>query len=206
MLSKRPLTERPTRIQRQREKLILDAALELFATYGYRGTTIDQIADKASLSKPNLLYYFRNKEHIYTAVLQRTMEGWLDPLRAIDPAGDPIVELSRYVDVKIDMSFANPQASRLFAFEVQGGAEHLHKAMLETLKPLVDEKTAVIQRWIDDGKLRPVDPHHLIFSIWSVTQHYADFAVQIDLLLGAPPIPKTTKRAIKDILLRGLTA
>ena len=41
---------------------ILDAALEAFAAYGFRGARIDQIAAAAGLSKPNLLYYFRTKE------------------------------------------------------------------------------------------------------------------------------------------------
>ncbi len=198
------MPERKTRIQQQRTKLILDAALELFATYGFHGTTIDQIAGKADLSKPNLLYYFRNKEHIYTALLERTMDGWLDPFRAIDPEGDPIEELAAYVSAKMEMSFANPMASRLFAFEVQSGAPHLQAAMLNYLKPLVDRKAAVLQRWMDEGKLQPVDPYHLIFSIWSVTQHYADFAVQIDVLLGAQMTRQNAKTAVLDILLRGL--
>jgi TetR/AcrR family transcriptional regulator len=43
----------------------------------------------------------------------------------------------------------------------------------------VDAKAAVIQGWIDGGKLNAVDPYHLIFAIWATTQHYADFDVQI---------------------------
>ena len=35
------------------------------------------------------------------------------------------------------------------------------------------------------GKVRDCDPHHLIFSIWSTTQHYADFDVQVKAVLGA---------------------
>ena len=44
-----------TRIQLHREKLVLDSALEVFAAYGFHGATIDQIAAKADLSKPNVL-------------------------------------------------------------------------------------------------------------------------------------------------------
>jgi TetR/AcrR family transcriptional regulator len=51
------------------------------------------------------------------------------------------------------------------------------------LKELVDAKAAVIRAWSAAGRLAPVDPHHLIFSIWATTQHYADFASQIDALL-----------------------
>jgi TetR/AcrR family transcriptional regulator len=47
------------------------------------------------------------------------------------------------------------------------------------LKRLVDEKAALIGGWAQAGRIAPVDPHHLIFSIWAVTQHYADFDVQV---------------------------
>ena len=47
------------------------------------------------------------------------------------------------------------------------------------LKALVDEKAAVIRAWSEAGHLAPVDPHHLIFSIWAATQHYADFDTQV---------------------------
>ena len=48
----------------------------------------------------------------------------------------------------------------------------------------------MIQGWINAGKLAPVDPRHLIISIWATTQHYADFASQIEVLMDtAEPAP-----------------
>ena len=193
-----------TRIQERRKKLVLDCALDVFASYGFHGATIDQIAVKADLSKPNVLYYFKSKEDIYVTLLQRTLEGWLDPFLAINPAGDPMAELEKYVSNKMDLSFEMPLPSRLFAMEVLNGAPHMQEGMRTTLRSIVDEKAAVIQSWIDKGKLKPVDPHHLVFSIWSVTQHYADFAIQIECVLGKPPSRSVAKEAVIDILLRGL--
>jgi TetR/AcrR family transcriptional regulator len=196
--------QKKTRIQQRREKLVLDCALDVFATYGFHGATIDQIATLADLSKPNVLYYFKSKEHIYKALLERTLEGWLDPFIAIDPAGEPLAELEKYIDAKMDMSFDNPLPSRLFAIEVMSGAAQLQDAMRTSLKDIVNDKAAVIQTWMDQGKLKLIDPHHLIFSMWSVTQHYADFAIQIDALLGKAPDRNLAKRAVKDILLGGV--
>ena len=53
-----------------------------------------------------------------------------------------------------------------------------------TLKDLVDAKARIIGAWAEAGRIAPVDPHHLIVTIWAVTQHYADFAAQLDALLG----------------------
>jgi TetR/AcrR family transcriptional regulator len=196
--------ERKTRIQSQNEQIILDAALEVFSAYGYRGTTIDQIASRCGLSKPNLLYYFRRKEDIYRAVLEHTLSDWLEPLRTLDPAQDPITELSRYISAKLDMTFAKPAASRLFANEVLHGAPHIAKFLKGPLKELVEAKSKVIRRWVAEGKLKPVDPLHLIIAIWAVTQHYADFAVQVEALTGGAPDQARTRRAVLDILLSGL--
>jgi TetR/AcrR family transcriptional regulator len=202
LTKKRPVKK--TRIQQKRKTLILDCALEVFATFGFHGSTIDQIASKAAISKPNLLYYFKSKEQMYQAILERTLVGWLDPLAGMQADGNPVEELTRYISAKMDMSFDNPQASRLFAIEVQSGAAQL-KAMLQTtLKRHVEDKTKIIQRWMDDGRLRRVDPYHLIFSMWSVTQHYADFAVQIETLMGTDYDRAAAKAAVVDILLHGI--
>ena len=172
-----------TRIQGINRGIILEAALEVFSTYGFRGSTIDQIADKAGMSKPNLLYYFPRKEDIYVTVLEDTLEDWLTPFRHIDPAGDPVEELRKYIALKMELSASKPESSRLFANEILHGAPAIQDFLKTNLKRLVDEKAGVIRQWIDEGRLAPVDPYHLIFMIWATTQHYADFDVQIRAIL-----------------------
>ena len=88
---------RETRIQKKNKAAILEAALEVFSTHGFRGSTVDQIASEAGLSKPNLLYYFPSKEAIHAELLSGLLDTWLDPLRELDPEADPIPELLAYV-------------------------------------------------------------------------------------------------------------
>ncbi|PIE12526.1 MAG: TetR family transcriptional regulator [Rhodobacterales bacterium] len=173
-----------TRIQRKNTATILEAALEVFSAHGFRGATLDQIAKAAGLSKPNLLYYFPSKEAIHTALLDGLMETWLNPLEAMDEQGDPLSEILAYVNRKLEMSRDFPRESRLFANEIIQGAPRIGAALSGELKTLVDKKAAVIRHWIADKRISPVDPHHLIFSIWSLTQHYADFDVQVHAVLG----------------------
>ena len=177
-------TRTPTRIQRKNRAAILDAALEVFSAQGFRGATVDQIASAAGLSKPNLLYYFPSKEAIHSAVLGQLLDTWLDPLRALDPDGEPLEEILAYVQRKLEMSRDYPRESRLFANEIVQGAPRIHAVLSTDLKALVDEKAAVIEAWADAGRIARVHPYHLIFSIWSLTQHYADFDVQVRAVLG----------------------
>lgn len=172
-----------TRIQRRNRETILEAALDAFAEAGFRGTTLDRIAEKAGLSKPNLLYYFASKEAVHAALLDGLLDLWLAPLRALDPAGEPVEEILGYALKKLEMARVMPRESRLFAGEVLHGAPHMMPQIEGPLRDLVDDKAAVIAGWAAEGRLAPVNPHHLIFSIWATTQHYADFDVQVRALL-----------------------
>lgn len=177
-------TQRKTRIQEERQELILEAALDVFSASGFRGSTLDQIAEAAGMSKPNLLYYFRTKEAIHRQLIDRVLTTWLEPLRVFDAAGDPESEIRSYIRRKLEMARDFPRESRLFANEILQGAPHIEDELKGPLKELVDEKAAVIRAWARAGKIARCDPYHLIFSIWSTTQHYADFDVQVRAVLG----------------------
>jgi TetR/AcrR family transcriptional regulator len=197
-----------TRIRARNEDKILVAALEVFADCGFKGATIDQIATRAGLSKPNLLYYFRRKKDLYLAVLERTLDMWLEPLRAIRADGDPAEEIRAYINRKLEISKLRPTASRMFANEMIQGAPLLKTILQGDLREIVDEKAAVIRGWAKAGRIADVDPYHLIFVIWAVTQHYADFASQVEAVVGGrlsdPKFFRQTEAAIDHILLRGI--
>ena len=201
-------TKKRTRIQSVNEERILDAALEVFSTYGFRGATVDQIALSAGMSKPNLLYYFRRKQDLYLAVLNRTLEMWLAPFGKINTDGDPAQELKSYIALKLEFSRTHPEASRLFAAEMLQGAPLLKKILDTRVKYLVEEKTAVIQSWIAQKKIANIDPTHLVFMIWAATQHYADFETQIDSILPGKDRKKSrfddALETISAVMLNGL--
>ncbi|MCR9155664.1 MAG: TetR family transcriptional regulator C-terminal domain-containing protein [Rhodobacteraceae bacterium] len=174
---------KPSRIQTENRQRIRDAALGLFATHGFRGTTLDQIADACGMHKPNLIYYYESKEAIHIDLLNTLMEEWLNPLDSMNPEGDPLEEITAYIRRKMEMSRLYPRESRLFANEIVQGAPRMLPHLETTLKPLFDKQCGIIAKWMNDGKIAEMDPAHLIFSIWAVTQHYADFEAQIAVLL-----------------------
>jgi len=189
---------------------ILDCALSAFARHGLRGTRVDQIAEAAGMSKTNLLYYFRSKDELYEAVLSRTLSVWVRPMQELDETREPAAALGAYIEQKLDCSRRFPEASRLFAIEIMQGAPHLRQLLATELTDMVERKTAIINSWIASGKLRPVEPHHLLFMIWATTQHYADFATQITTLTGKDLSNQAfydeTLTALTDTILRGVLA
>ncbi len=200
--------KKPTRIQQKNRQIILYAALEVFSAYGYRGSTLEQIAQAAGMSKSGILYYFSSKKEIHTELLTQTLEQWLKPLGELDPAGDPAVEIWLYIERKLEMSRNLPKSSRLFANEVMQGAPNIKNIIGGKLKALVDKKCAVIEKWIEQGRLVNISPHHLIFMIWAATQHYADFEAQVDELIAGCDDRDTcfneARHTLKTVFLNGI--
>jgi TetR/AcrR family transcriptional regulator len=195
-----------TRIQERNRALILEAGLAVFSETGFRGATLDRIAKAARLSKPNLLYYFPSKEAIHLELLQGLLDAWLAPLRGLDAEGEPVEEVLAYVRRKLELSRDFPRESRLFANEVLRGAPHLTEVLGGELAALVDEKAAILGRWMDEGRLARLPPEHLVFSIWALTQHYADFDTQVRAVLGDGRDPFAEAGPFLDLLFRRLLA
>ncbi len=187
---------------------ILEAALALFAQYGVHGASLDQIAVLADVSKTNLLYYFSNKDELYKAVLQRILDVWVDPLEHFTVDKSPEQAISEYVRAKLEVSRDHSSESKLFCMEVMQGAPLMLGELQHPLRDKVELKVKVIEGWIERGALSAVDPHHLIFSIWATTQHYADFATQIEAITGKslqdPAYFEATCANICTLLLRGI--
>ncbi|MEB4674036.1 HTH-type transcriptional regulator RutR [Enterobacteriaceae bacterium G50] len=168
-----------------KKQAILSAALNTFSQFGIHGTRLEQVAELAGVSKTNLLYYYPSKEALYIAVMRQILAIWLAPLKAFREDLAPLVAIREYIRLKLEVSRDYPQASRLFCLEMLQGAPLLMNELTGDLKALVEAKSAIIAAWVNAGKLAPVDPHHLIFMIWATTQHYADFATQVEAVTGA---------------------
>ncbi|MDX5629322.1 MULTISPECIES: TetR/AcrR family transcriptional regulator [unclassified Brenneria] len=189
------------RIRLDNEAMILLAAEHVFARFGFKGATMAQIADEANLPKPNLHYYFGNKQNLYLRVLDGILYDWLSPLEHFRPQADPRTVIERYVRQKMVLTFERPYASKLFANELLQGAPMVHEILQTQLHDLVASKAAVVDGWIEQGLLLPLDSKHFFFSIWAMTQTYADFDIQIAAVLGEDAYaPGIRQRAIDHVL------
>lgn len=167
-----------------KEVKIIQAALNVFSTYGFQGASIEQIAGESGISKSNLFYYFSSKEELYVEVLSQVLEEWLKPLKEFTVEQEPYDAIGNYIEIKFILSKKKPEASRLFAFEMMQGAPYLLPILKGPLKKLLKEKVAIIDRWIELGKLKPISGLHLIMHIWAVSQHYSDFSIQCQAVAG----------------------
>jgi TetR/AcrR family transcriptional regulator len=202
------VTDHPKGLIRQtNEALILDAAEKVFARAGFGGATMAAIAQVSGLPKANLHYYFGSKDVLYREVLARILQDWLAPAQAITPEADPRTAIEAYIRAKMVLSAQRPHASKVFANELLHSAPVVKTLLATELRDLVTAKASVLQGWIDAGRMAPVNPVHLFFTLWAATQTYADFDVQVCAVLGRPELTaqdhsQATEHVV-SLLLRG---
>jgi TetR/AcrR family transcriptional regulator len=195
-------------IRQENQTRILAAAEKVFAEAGFGGATMQLIADMAGLPKANLHYYFATKEELYRKVVRNIFEIWLHAADSFDRAPGPAEAIGAYIDAKMEISRRHADGSKVWASEVMHGAPVIQDYLESTLRDWTAGRAALIQKWIDEGKMAPIDPRHLLYMLWATTQHYADFGHQIETLNDGRPLSdrqwREAKDSVKTIILRGI--
>ena len=174
------------------EAAIVAEAVRVFAEAGYEGASVAVVAENAGLSKQNLMYYFPTKQALYQRVLDDVLDEWLERMASLgDPTQDPRDVLRAYIAAKLRFSREQPWASRVYAMEVIGGAQLYGPQIRARVVPLLRNDIDTFERWMAEGRIAPVNATHLLFAIWAMTQSYADFAVQMALVLDKRQLGKS---------------
>ncbi|MBL4287127.1 TetR family transcriptional regulator C-terminal domain-containing protein [Vibrio fluvialis] len=194
-------------IRRRNQELILQAAADEFVKHGYKGTSVQAIADRVNLPKANILYYFKSKTGLYKALLQDILTLWNEGFSESAIDSSPQAVIRNYIVGKMRYSRTHPQESKIFAQEIIQGAPVIRDEIQFPVVNWAAGKASVINAWVEQGLIRPVDPLHLLFLIWGATQFYADFDTEIQLIKGAPMSEEEFEQAqqfLVDMILRGL--
>lgn len=185
-------------IRAENERLILEAGERIFAQHGFRGSTMQMIADQAGLPKANLHYYFDSKEKLYRCVVEKIFEIWLQAASSFENSDEPKEALKLYIYEKMQISRRHPYGSKVWANEVMQGAPIIQDFLETQLRSWTEGRIESIQAWIAAGKIRPVEPRWVMYMIWATTQHYADFGHQIETLNADAPLSEAQWEAASE--------
>ncbi len=166
-------------IRQKNKAVIFNAAKKEFVTYGFKGASIKRIAERANIARANIHYYFQDKTDLYQQLLSNIIDVWNRDYDTLSVDKDPKQALSAYIRAKVMHSKDDPDSSRIFASELIHGAPVLSDYLKEDFGSWLQSQVDVINAWIEQGLIDKVNPYHLLFLIWSSTQHYADFNVQV---------------------------
>jgi TetR/AcrR family transcriptional regulator len=170
------------------------AGIAEFSRHGLRGTSTQAIADRAGLTKPQLYYYIAGKEALYEELLLQVLHEW-KVVFGFEDTNHPARVLTDYIRKKLDHAFDNPEISRIFTREVLDGGRNLERYW-PNARAWTQKKVDIINDWIARGLIPPMDAHLLLMHIWALTQHYADFALQVRVMQGLPPDAPLDREAI----------
>lgn len=187
-------------IRKKNEKLILSAAKKEFVIHGFKGASIKRIAEIAQIPRANIHYYFKDKTDLYRQLLNEILQTWNSHFDSLNSDQHPKQALTAYIRAKVLYSKEEPEASRLFASEIIHGAPVLADYLSNEFKVWIQSKVTVIESWIAKGQMDPINPYHLLFLIWSSTQHYADFNVQVLAGLDKKKMTDTDFEEVTDSL------
>jgi AcrR family transcriptional regulator len=111
---------------------ILDAATSLFQARGYRKTDMDDIAQAVGLARNSLYRYYKNKDFILLACVERDMGAFVDRMRTLDSMyPDPVERIGAWLDMQMDMATSPAHATMELMAEIRTDAPELRKRLME---------------------------------------------------------------------------
>jgi|SRR6476661_7427532 len=180
----------------QTRAAILDAALHEFAQEGVSGARIDAIARSARVNKALLYYYFKDKESLYGAVIERVFGRLSERISEALARELPIREkYLGYVAAHFDYVAGNPLLPRIFMREWmrsgRSASPHLRRIVEQYLRPTFQKISGLIAEGVAAGEFRAVDPLHFIPStVAMIVFYFASTPVMAVLTAGDPLAPE----------------
>ncbi len=165
--------ERKEREKLQRKQAIIDAAEKVFFSKGYDSATMDDVADKAELSKGTLYLYFKSKEELYLEIVARAEKLLFDLFeKAVEKESNGICRVRAIGEAFMKFYVEHPNYHSALMFDQAKEAvpseleicETVHEEMKKNANGILVE---ALQSGIDDGTIRTdINPDLIALVLW----------------------------------------
>jgi TetR/AcrR family transcriptional regulator len=174
---------------------ILEAARGEFAQHGY-AARLQDIAERAGLTHPTLLYHFKSKERLYAAVIEQAMLDWAEMTsRAVSAAPVGFDRVAALVGAGMEFFATHADFVVIWRREAIEGGGRLEDAMAEHMRPFLDRAIGFLEREVEAGRLRPHDPGELMQIVYgAVSTYFSDAGFRKRLFGGDPTSPESRER------------
>lgn len=176
---------------------ITQAAAQLFARQGYRGTSTREIARVAEVSENTLFRHFEHKEDIFWAVLHNYLSGLKMRRDLLDSIGDgeePGVVLPQVLAHLMDTVTLKPELLRLLAVGLIELKWKTEAVCYQYLSPIFTTLNRYLEQNMDDGKIRNLNPSMVTAALTVMAMLHPEF---LKLISGATPPYSDNREAIQ---------
>lgn len=178
----------PPTLPESTEQKIFDAAHEMFTQKGMDGAKMQEIADRAGINKALLHYYFKTKEKLYETVARAVIGRAVPVIRQVFE-GDQALEdkIRHFVGFYIDLISRNPFIPVFIISEVNKHPERFFETIFPKEMPRPEVFFQQVEAEALAGRIRTIDPRHLIVNIISLCVFPFVGKPLIRLILGMSP-------------------
>ena len=172
---------------------ILQAATREFAELGIAGARTDAIAREARVNTALLYYYFKDKETLYSSVLDEAFAGLKKTVFGVlDSDLAPREKIMAYVGAYFDFVASNQMYPRLMQREMMRARDnpspHLDRIIKQYFQPIFVKVGEVLRKGIAEGEFRPVSPAHFVPSMVAMIVFYFSGAPVMQRVVGFNPL------------------
>jgi AcrR family transcriptional regulator len=174
---------------------ILEAARGEFAQHGY-SARLQDIAERAGLTHPTLLYHFKSKERLYAAVIEQAMLDWAAMTsHAVSAAPGGFERVALLVEAGMEFFATHHDFVVIWRREAIEGGGRLEDAMAEHMRPFLDRAVAFLECEVAAGRLREHDPVELMQLVYgAVSTYFSDAGFRARLSGEDPLAPEPRAR------------
>jgi AcrR family transcriptional regulator len=190
--------------QEDKRRLILDAAVRVFARKGYHTSRVGDIAEEAGVAHGLLYHYFRSKEELLETIFRETWRDVLDAVRAVEETDESARDrLAGVAKILLRAWRRDPDLVRVLVREVTRGS-HLQERIVE-----IDQAFAGLERIIargqEEGEFRTdVDPRMVSYVFYGALEEILTGWVLGQLEDGEEQIAAAEQTVI-EVVCGGLT-
>jgi TetR/AcrR family transcriptional regulator len=187
---------------RTTRNLILAEAVACFATNGYDGASLNDIAAGVGIRRPSLLHHFPSKEALYGEVFELLLSDWFNRLAAaVASAEKGWKKIELVLHAGFDFFADNPDYVRIMRRAAIDGGGHLGIDLAAVLRPMFDQAADYFRREMAAGVYRQHDPEQLLLTGYGALLSYFSDAPFLEGLLDIDPLdPRALKQRRDHVL------
>jgi TetR/AcrR family transcriptional regulator len=184
-----------------RKKLILEAAAKSFSLYGYKATTMDQVAKLANVGKGTIYTFFKTKEELFDEIINSLIAEIRFEVDSVLDDSSSILENVNRVLGRVQVFRESHQLTiKLIQEERDMGTQTVVEAMQRVEQSIIQYMKAIIKKAMRKGEIKSCDPEVTAFVMLKMY-----FSLVNDWQRNHPPLKKgEIPRLFELYLLKGL--
>lgn len=186
-------------------RAVLRAAEEVFAELGYDGARMDDVAERVGIRRASLVYYFRDKQTLYEALLDDLFGDLVGRYAAaLDGPGSAADRMLECIDVWAEQVEARPGMLRISLWEIARATAAKPVPLAARVRPIVEVLAEAVRSGQHEGVFRDIDPVGFVMSVAGTTSFLALRTALLSPEVAPQPGPGYLARELRDWVSRVL--